>query len=62
MVKNVYAGNPAIEEPKLVKPAVKNEQSVLEVCDEFVAKFQKRVEVCTASFQILKHWWVFRRS
>lgn len=56
MVKNVYQGKPAIEEPKLVKPTAKNEQSVLEVCDEFIVKFQKRVEVGNASFQTLKHW------
>lgn len=56
MVKNVYMGRPAIEEPKLIKPAVKHEQSVLEVCDEFIVKFQKRVEVGNASFQTLKHW------
>lgn len=56
MVKNVYLGKTAIEEPKLIKPAAKKEQTLLEVCDEFVVKFQKRVEIGTASFQTLKHW------
>lgn len=56
MVKNVYLGKPAIELPKLIKPAVKKEQTFLEVCDEFIVKFQKRVDVGTASFQTLKHW------
>lgn len=56
MVKNVYGGKPAIEQTKLIKPAAKNEQSVLEVCDEFIVKFQKRVEVGNASFQTLRHW------
>jgi hypothetical protein len=56
MVKNVYLGKPAIELPKLIKPAAKKEQTLLEVCDEFIVKFQKRVEMGTVSFQTLKHW------
>ena len=39
MVKNVYLGKPAIGQTKLAKPAAKNEQTVLEVFDEFIAKF-----------------------
>lgn len=56
MVKNVYLGKPAIDEPKPVKPAPKNEQTVLEVFDEFVARFEKRVEKGNASLGTLKHW------
>jgi len=56
MVKNVYLGKPAVEQPKLAKPAAKNEQTVLEVFDEFIAKFEKRVERDNASFETLKHW------
>jgi hypothetical protein len=56
MVKNVYLGKPAIEQPKLAKPAAKNEQTVLEVFDEFIAKFEKRVERENASYETLKHW------
>lgn len=56
MVKNVYLGKPAVEQPKLTKPAAKIEQTVLEVFDEFIAKFEKRVERDNASYETLKHW------
>lgn len=62
MVKNVYLGKPAIDESKPVKPAPKNEQTVLEVFDEFILKFGKRVEKGTASSGTLKHWHSTRKK
>ncbi|WP_090157674.1 site-specific integrase [Dyadobacter soli] len=56
MVKNVYLGKPAVEQSKVAKPAAKNELTLLEVFDEFIAKFEKRVERENASYETLKHW------
>lgn len=56
MVKNVYLGKPAVEQPKLAKPAAKNEQTLLEVFDEFISKFEKWVERENALYETLKHW------
>lgn len=57
MVKNVFLGLPAVEEPKQpVKVAAAPEQTFMEVFTDFIAKFEKRVEKEQRSYETLKHW------
>jgi site-specific recombinase XerD len=56
MLKNAYNGLPAITAKKPTVPNLPTGQTLLDAFDEFIAKFEKKVEKNHRSDETLRHW------